>query len=215
MFWKCKPKKARPLRVGLTGGIASGKTVVAEMFRELGVTIIDTDVIARAVVEPGEPALEQIRQRFGSGLITADGSLDRTAMRQLVFSDDKKRRMLEEILHPLIQQETKRQAETVAGAYQVVVVPLLAESELLHFVDRVLVVDCDESVQIERLIARDAESEEQARRILAAQTSREKRLTIADDVIRNNLSLDDTRQQVSALHETYVDLSPNGNSGTN
>lgn len=210
MFCRRKRKKPRPLRVGLTGGIASGKTIVAEMFRDLGAAIIDTDVIARTLVEPGEPALEQIREHFGSEVIDAEGRLDRAAMRQIVFSDDKMRRTLEEILHPLIQQETIRQAEHAEGAYQIIVVPLLADSELVNFVDRILVVDCDESTQIQRLIARDTESEERARRMLAAQATRQERLALADDVVRNDTSIDVTQQQVSLLHETYLDLSQNG-----
>jgi len=215
MFWRRQRKIPTPLRVGLTGGIASGKTVVADMFADLGVAIIDTDTIAREVVEPGEPALEQIRQQFGSQVIDANGRLDRAAMRRLVFSDEKMRRLLEEILHPLIRQQTIRQADIAKGPYQIIVVPLLAESPLRRFVDRILVVDCDEATQIERLIARDAESEEQARRILAAQTSREERLAIGDDVIRNDMGLDNTRRQVETLHKTYLDLSQIGYSRSN
>lgn len=194
------------MRVGLTGGIASGKTVVAEMFKDLGVAIIDTDVIARAVVQPGEPALEEIRQQFGDQFIDPHGALDRTAMRRFVFSDDAMRRRLEAILHPRIQQETMQQARAAGGPYQVIVVPLLAESPLKRFVDRILVVDCAEDTQIERLIARDVESEPQASRILAAQARREERLAIADDVIQNDGELGDTRAQVERLHLDYLKL---------
>jgi dephospho-CoA kinase len=197
------------LRVGLTGGIASGKTVVADMFADLGVAIIDTDKIARAVVEPGKPALEKIRNEFPDHVIDTSGQLDRAAMRQLVFLDENMRRKLEKILHPLIQKETVRQAEVAQGAYQILVIPLLAESPLKRFVDRVLVVDCDETTQIDRLIARDVESEDQARRILAAQASREERLAIADDVVHNDLDLDNTRRQVGILHASYLLLSQN------
>ncbi|NIA27219.1 MAG: dephospho-CoA kinase, partial [Desulfobulbaceae bacterium] len=139
-----------PLRIGLTGGIASGKSTVANMFAEFGAIIIDTDLIAREVVTPGQPALTEIRERFGDDLIRDDGTLDRAAMRQLVFSDDALRLKLEAILHPKIRQETVRQANEANGPYQVIVVPLLAESPLKRFVDRIVVVDCDEDTQIRR-----------------------------------------------------------------
>lgn len=194
---------ANPLRIGLTGGIASGKSTVADLFAELGTPVIDTDVIAREVVEPGQPALADIEQRFGAGVIDEDGSLDRRALRDVIFSDNDARLDLEAILHPRIGEETRRQAEAAGGDYQLIVVPLLVGSKLIEFVDRVLVVDCDEETQIERLLARDAESVEQARRILAAQASREERLSIADDVISNSGSLEETHEQVKALHASY------------
>jgi len=196
-------KDAKPLRIGLTGGIASGKSTIADMFVDLGAVVIDTDVIAREVVMPGCPALEEIRQTFGEAVIEEDGTLDRGAMRQLVFADDDARRQLEAILHPRIQQETRRQSNEAGGEYQIIVVPLLVESSLKSFVNRILVVDCAEEVQISRLLARDAESEEQARRILAAQTSRTERLAIADDVITNDGALADTEHQVESLHRHY------------
>jgi dephospho-CoA kinase len=204
--------KTAPLRIGLTGGIASGKTAVANMFAEMGAAIIDTDLIARAVVQPGKPALEQLRHAFGSQIIQVGGDLDRAALRKIVFSDDEKRIRLEQILHPLIQQETIQQAEFATGDYQLIVVPLLVESPLRDFVDRILVVDCAEATQIKRLISRDSESEEQARRILAVQASREDRLAIADDVVRNDGSLARTRQQVENLHTIYRQLSQHGDS---
>lgn len=196
----------RPLRIGLTGGIASGKSTVADMFGEVGVPVIDTDVIAREVVAPGQPALEEIRERFGREVVDDDGILDRAALRQLIFSDDGARRDLEAILHPRIGAETRRQAERADGPYQLIVVPLLTESALRDFVDRVLVVDCDEEQQIRRLLARDAESVEQARRILAAQASREERLAIADDVINNDHSISHLRDQVVDLDQRYRKL---------
>ena len=174
------------------------------MFASLGVPVIDTDVIAREVVRPGEPALGEIRETFGSGVIAADGTLDRAAMRAIVFGDDEARHALEAILHPRIGAATKAQAGAVGGDYQVIVVPLLVESSLRKFVDRVLVVDCDEDTQVARLLKRDAESEAQARRILAAQSSRAERLAIADDVIVNDGDLDETREQVRALHRRYL-----------
>ena len=162
-----------PLRVGLTGGIASGKSTVAAMFAELGVPVIDTDVIAREVVAPGEPALDEIAARFGKDMIDAAGELDRGAMRKLIFDDETARSDLEAILHPRIGAETRRQADAAGGDYQLIVVPLLAGSPLQRFVDRVLVIDCDEETQIRRLLQRDAETVAQAQRILAAQASRD------------------------------------------
>ena len=192
-----------PLRIGLTGGIASGKSTVADMFSDLGIPVIDTDVIAREVVAPGQPALDEIRTRFGDEVFDADGNLDRGAMRKLIFADDDARRDLEAILHPRIGAETRRQADAAGGPYQVIVVPLLTESALLQFVDRVLVVDCAEDRQVERLLARDTETVEQARRILAAQASRHERLEIADDVINNDHSLEHVRNQVADLDRDY------------
>lgn len=195
------------MRIGLTGGIASGKTTVATLFAELGAAVVDTDVVAREVVEPGMPALDEIRERFGDAVIGADGELDRAAMRRLVFADDEARRDLEAMLHPRIRDETMRQAAAASGDYLILVVPLLIESPLRDAVDRILVVDCSESTQIRRLLERDAETEEQARRILAAQSSRDERLASADDVIRNDGDLGFTRDQVEALHTLYRKLS--------
>ena len=174
------------------------------MFADLGVPVIDTDVIAREVVRPGQPALAEIYEAFGAGVIAADGTLDRSAMRAIVFGEDDARRRLESIVHPRIGKATREQADAAGGAYQVIVVPLLVESALREFVDRVLVVDCDEDTQVARLLARDAESEDQARRILAAQSRRTERLAIADDVIANDGSVDETHERVLALHERYL-----------
>lgn len=196
----------QPLRIGLTGGIASGKSVVARMFADLGVPVIDTDVIAREVVAPGQPALEEISQRFGKRMIDAGGNLNRKALRKLVFSDDQARMDLEAILHPRIDTETRRQADAAGGDYQIIVVPLLVGSALREFVHRVLLVDCDKEIQVQRLLARDAENIEQAHKILAAQASREDRLAIADDIINNNGSLDQTQASVDALARQYQRL---------
>lgn len=199
-------RQTRPLRIGLTGGIASGKSVVADMFAELGVPVIDTDVIAREVVQPGQPALDEIRERFGETIIDAAGNLNRAALRELIFSDDTARLDLEAILHPRIGAETRRQADAADSDYQLIVVPLLVGSPLMQFVDRILVVDCQEDTQIRRLLERDTESVEQAERILAAQASREERLAIADDVVNNDHSLDHVRDQVIDLDRKYQRL---------
>lgn len=200
----------RPLRIGLTGGVASGKSTVARMFSELRVPVIDTDVIAREIVEPGQPALREIRDRFGDGVIDDAGRLDRRALRNIVFSDDAARLDLETILHPRIGAETQRQATAAAGPYQLIVVPLLVGSPLLDFVDRVLVVDCAENQQLERLMARDDETAELARKIVDAQSSRRDRLAIADDVIRNDQGLPETRRQVLALDQLYRQMLERG-----
>lgn len=193
----------RPLRVGLTGGIACGKSVVAEMFAELGAEIIDTDVIAREIVAPGKPALIEVRKRFGDQVLSDDGSLDRAALREIVFSDSRARRDLEAILHPRIREETRRRARQGRGDYQLIVVPLLYESPIREFVDRILVVDCDEKTQLERLLARDSESAAQAMRMIEAQATREQRLSIADDVVDNSGDLEVTREAVRALDALY------------
>lgn len=196
----------RPLRVALTGGIACGKSTVADLFAEYGVPIIDTDVIARQLVQPGEPALAEIRAAFGAEVFDTDGRLDRKSMRRVVFSDPSRRKKLESILHPKIRKAVVTQSETVNGPYQIIAVPLLIGSPIRDFMDRVLVVDCDEDTQLSRLLARDAENEDQARRILAAQASREDRLAIADDVIHNEDGIGCTRSQVDALHSKYLVL---------
>ena len=174
------------------------------MFADLGVPIIDTDVIARALVQPGQPALEEIRSKFGSEVIDADGMLDRASLRNIVFADDEARSALESILHPRIREATVRMADDAEGPYQVIVVPLLVESPTRAFVDRVLVVDCDEDTQIARLLARDTETKEQAQRMLAAQSSRADRLAIADDVVTNDGDLQEVRDQVLSLHQAYL-----------
>lgn len=193
-------------RVALTGGIASGKSTVADMFGELGAVLIDTDIIAREVVQPGTRGLQDIVDAFGPGLLDTDGMLDRPAMRRLVFADDARRKQLEAILHPKIRQEAERQMQTRGGPYQIVIVPLLVESPLKDLVDRIVVVDCSEEIQLERLLARDSGTNDQARRMIAAQAGREERLALADDVIENDADIDDTRGQVAALHARYLTL---------
>jgi len=193
-------------RVALTGGIASGKSTVADMFGELGAVLIDTDIIAREVVQPGTRGLQDIVDTFGPGLLDADGMLDRPAMRRLVFADDARRKQLEAILHPNIRQEADRQMQTRGGPYQIVIVPLLVESPLKDLVDRIVVVDCSEEIQLERLLARDSGTNDQARRMIAAQASREERLALADDVIENDEDIDNTRGQVAILHARYLSL---------
>lgn len=188
------------MRVGLTGGIASGKSAVSRAFEMLGVTVVDTDVIAREVVMPGSPALDEIRHTFGEAAIAADGTLDRRSLREQVFADDTRRRQLETILHPRIRALTLERAAKAAGDYVVIVVPLLVETGFDRLVDRVVVVDCSEAQQLQRLMQRDGQDQAAARRILAAQASREARLARADHVIDNSGALARTEAHVAALH---------------
>jgi len=196
----------RTFRVGLTGGIASGKSTVAKLFEALGVPVIDTDILAREIVAPGQPVLQQIAQRFGPGVLAADGSLDRAALRARVFADPAERKALEQLTHPAIRALVEQRAAVAGGKYQLHVIPLLVETDGQSRVDRVLVVDCSEDLQIRRLQARDGVTVEQARAILAAQTSRSARLSAADDVIENEGALAPLRNAVEALHARYLAL---------
>ena len=203
----------RPLRIGLTGGIASGKSTVTQRFAELGVPVIDADVASRNVVEPGKPGLAQVVQRFGGGILDADGRLDRRALRNLIFEDSSLRQALDAILHPLIRAEMEREAAQATAPYVVIAIPLLVEGGSAgKRVDRVLVVDADETLQIQRLQARDRSSEEQARAILSSQATRAARLSHADDVLLNAGSVAELRQAVDRLHEQYLQLAQSSSS---
>ncbi len=197
-------------RIGLTGGIASGKTAVGEMFARLGVPVIDTDEIARQIVAPGQPALDEIVAAFGTDVLTPDGELDRPGLRRRIFADPDQRRMLQSILHPRIMDRALEISASAGGPYQVMVVPLLLETGFRQLVNRVLVVDCPEPVQRDRLAARDQAAPEQVARIMAAQTGRAERLSAADDVVDNAGSLEQTEAQVAALHRAYLDLATPG-----
>jgi dephospho-CoA kinase len=194
------------LRIGLTGGIASGKSTVARRFAELGVPVIDADEAARVVVAPGQPGLDAVAEAFGSTVLTSKGELNRRALRDLVFSAPESRRRLESILHPLIRAEMEHRAASATGPYLVLAIPLLLEGGSQDRVDRILVVDASEEAQVQRVMSRDGGSEEQARAILAAQISREERLKAADDVLRNQGSLEELRMSVDALHSKYLRL---------
>lgn len=199
-------RSPRAYRVGLTGGIASGKTTVSRLFQALGVPVIDSDEIARDVVAPGTPALAAIQARFGAGVIQADGTLDRRALRQIVFGDPLARRDLEAITHPAIRAEMESRSRAAGGTYQLLAIPLLVEGGGgRDRVDRVLVVDCDEQTQLRRVMLRDGVDEAGARAVLAAQASRAQRLAAADDVIANDGDLARLRDQVEALHRRYLD----------
>lgn len=194
------------LRIGLTGGIASGKSLVADMFAKLGIPVIDTDKIARQVVARGQPALAEVTAEFGARILTPEGELDRASLRQIVFQDEPLRRRLEAIVHPRIREMTLQASETAGGPYQVLVVPLLIESDFQQLVDRILVVDCPESVQRERLLVRDTETPEQVERMMDAQLSRSRRLEAANDIIDNSGTQDATRRQVETLHRKFLGI---------
>jgi dephospho-CoA kinase len=196
---------ARHFRVGLTGGIASGKTTVANLFAALGVPIVDTDALAREVLEPGTPLLAEVLAHFGSGVTSADGVLDRRALRARVFADPAERRWLEERTHPAIRALTDARCDTARGAYVMVAIPLLVETGGADRFDRVLVVDVDPAIQLARLQARDGSTRAEAERILAAQATRAARLAVAHDVIRNDGDLVALRDQVAALHHQYLE----------
>jgi len=190
--------------VGVTGGIGSGKSTVAELFRALGAVLVDTDAIAHELTLPGQPAVMQIAERFGQELVAADGSLDRAALRAKVFSDPVARRELENILHPMIRREADRRTREAHGPYVLLLVPLLAETGgYRNLVNRILVVDCDEGLQVQRTMQRSGLTEEQVRAIMRTQASRAARLALADDVIHNDGGVAELAPQVRALDARY------------
>jgi dephospho-CoA kinase len=193
-------------RVGLTGGVACGKTTVADIFASLGAGIVDTDSIARDVVEPGSAALAEIATEFGSEVIDDSGHLDRAAMRRLVFADAARRKTLERILHPRIRERTLAAIDSLRTPYALVVVPLLFETGFHELVDRSVVVDCPVETQLERLTNRDDVDERTAQGMLAAQLDRKTRVARGDDVIDNGGDRAATRAQVEALHRRYLQL---------
>jgi len=197
------------LVIGLTGGIGSGKSTVAKMFVALGVPVIDMDQIARQVVEPGQTALTQITHEFGASILDTDGRLNRRKLRELIFESVENRRSLEAILHPLIRQETQRQISKLDAAYCIVVIPLLLESNQRTLVDRILVVDVPEVLQITRTMQRDHVSTSDVQKILAAQVNRSSRLAAADDVIDNSAGLEQVRIRVAELDQQYRSLARN------
>ncbi|MFZ1851088.1 MAG: dephospho-CoA kinase [Nitrosomonas sp.] len=193
--------------VGLTGGIGSGKSTVSKLFEDLGITVIDTDVISRKLTEVNGIAINRIRENFGEAYTNSIEGIDRAKMRELIFSDKEARNKLEKILHPLILNEVKTQIEQVSDNYIIVVVPLLFEiDDYQNIVDRTLVVDCDEHQQLIRTMARSQLSEEKVKAIMATQMTRQQRLQQADDVINNNDDIDSLKKQTLSLHQQYLSL---------
>jgi dephospho-CoA kinase len=196
------------LIVAVTGGIGSGKSTAASLFQERGAGLIDTDAIAHDLTLMGRPALEQIVGRFGAEYLAEDGSLDRGKLRTRVFSDLEARRDLEDVLHPLIRQEVEVRVRASSAQYTLVLIPLLVETGgYSELVQRVLVVDCDERVQVQRAMQRGQLTEEQVRSIMRAQATRSQRLAVADDVIHNDGTLKELAHQVEALDVRYRTLS--------
>ncbi len=194
-----------PFCVGLTGGIASGKSSAAALFEELGAAVVDTDAIAHELTRPGGAAMEKIRHAFGPSFVAADGSLERAKMRQLVFNDPDAKARLEGILHPLIREQARARILAAQQPYVIVVVPLLIETGAYRdLIQRVLVVDCGEEQQVARAMRRSQLKEGEVRSILAAQLSRTERLKGADDVIDNNGGMEALRMQVQKLHASYL-----------
>lgn len=199
----------RPFTVILTGGAASGKTAASNAFKALGVPVIDTDLIAREVVEPDSEGLEEIIAAFDESVRAVDGTLDRKRLRQLVFADPEAREKLEDILHPRIVEETERRLRATDAPYVILVVPLYVETGLLRDADRVLVVDAPEVLQIERLMARDRISRDEAEAMLNAQATRAERLEAADDVLENTAGQAALRGEVERLHRRYLGMAGN------
>lgn len=193
--------------VGLTGGIASGKTTVANLFHQhFGIEIVDADVIAREVVAPGSEGLEAIESKFGSSVLLEDGNLDRSKLREIIFSDPSQKAWLDQLLHPMIRANMLAELANTTSEYALLVIPLMVENHLQHLADKVVVVDVDESTQLERTVMRDNVALEQAQAIVAAQASREQRLAIADFVIKNDTENQKLLPQITELHQKFLEI---------
>ncbi len=196
------------LKIGLTGGIGCGKSTVAQLFNRLyNIPVIDADIIAHQLVEPGQPALSLLQQTFGLSIINSKGALDRNKLRDIIFSDRYKKHQLEKILHPLIYQTMQSEFEQQTSAYSILCIPLLIETQMTHFVDHILVVDCPVNTQIERVMQRDVLSKERISSIIRSQVSRKTRLSKANTIIDNSNSGSPLAEQVKKLHNQYLLLS--------
>ena len=194
------------LIIGLTGGIGSGKSVASDKFKSLGIVVVDADVASRTVVEPGKPALKEIQDHFGSGIITAEGKLDRNKLREIIATDAKERKWLESVLHPKIGEQITKEISESTSIYTLFVAPLLLETNSQEMCSRVVVVDVPKDVQIQRTAKRDKVSSNQVEQMVAAQMKREKRLEKADDVLLNNGTIEDLEKQVEELHKKYIQM---------
>lgn len=197
---------SQPFIVGLTGGIASGKTTVADLFAEKQITLVDADIVAREVVAVGSHGLSQIAAHFGPDILLSNGHLNRPKLRELIFADDENKKWINNLLHPLIHQELLRQLSESRSTYTLLVAPLLVENNLMNICDHILVVDVEESLQLARTMQRDNVSAQQVKSILAAQASREQRLAVADSIIINNGSLSTLHSEVDRLHQKFLEL---------
>ncbi|MBU2425850.1 MAG: dephospho-CoA kinase [Gammaproteobacteria bacterium] len=192
--------------VGLTGGIGSGKTTVANLFAKLGISLVDADIVARQVVAPGQPALAAIAQQFGPEILLADGKLNRALLRQHIFSDATAKEWLDQLLHPLIRQQMLQQLQDATSSYVLLVAPLLIENGLTRYIDQLLVVDIEPKTQLLRTTVRDGVSEQQVTAIMAAQCDRSQRLQLADQIINNDQDTAVLPEKVLALHQIYLAL---------
>lgn len=196
----------RPLRIGMTGGIGSGKSTVSQYFRKLGVVVLDADAVTRELTAKGQPALEEIHRVFGDEAIDEQGELSRTFLRNRIFTDDEQRQQLEAILHPRVYDYLATNSDSRQDPYLIWVIPLLLEAESIDKVDRVLVIDCPEPVQKQRAMTRDKQSETQISRIMSRQVDRQTRLQRADDILLNDNNQIDIENQVADLHRSYLAL---------
>ena len=194
------------LIIGLTGGIGSGKSVVSDKFKSLGIAVVDADVASRTVVEPGKPALKEIEDHFGSGIITAEGKLDRNNLREIIATDPEERKWLESVTHPKIGEQITKEISESTSVYTLFVAPLLLETNSQEMCSRVVVVDVPKDVQIRRTAKRDKVSPNQVEQMVAAQMEREKRLEKADDVLLNSGTIEDLEKQVEELHKKYIQM---------
>ena len=194
------------LKIGLTGGIGSGKSTACEIFSELGVPIIDADIVARKVVQAGMPALQLIKEEFGEDIITKDGVLDRKKVRDQIFTNEIDRKKLENILHPVIYERIVHETENIDSSYCIISIPLLLETEALDIIDRVLIIDVSEKLQLSRASVRDNASLNDIKRIIRTQMSRDNRLAAADDIINNEGDIENLRRQIHDLHEFYKSI---------
>ena len=198
-------KNKKSARIALTGGIASGKSLVSKIFRELKISVIDTDIISREILHSNKSILYEIRNSFGNHIFS-QGELKRKKLRKIIFENRKKRLLLGSIMHPEIRKETLKRIQMEEGVYHIIVIPLLYNSPMKNDVDRIIVVNCTDTIQLQRLLKRDSETISQAKHIISSQASRQDLLKIADDLIQNNQSKQATRSQVIKLHQKYLEF---------
>ena len=196
------------LKIGLTGGIGTGKTVVARYFADLNAPVIDADEISHKLVAPDQAAYQEIIETFGKDILDHRKSINRSQLRALVFEDPEKRKVLEQIIHPRVRSEISRQLKKISAPYCIIVIPLLIEAGYVDFVDRILVIDADESLQIKRVKDRSKLNENEIKNIMNAQIDRQQRLDHADEAIMNNGSLDELKREVEQLHKRYTEMAP-------
>ena len=203
---KITTKNKKSARIALTGGIASGKSLVSNFFRELKISVIDTDIISREILHSNKSILCEIRNSFGNHIFSEQGGLKRKELRKIIFENRKKRLLLESIMHPEIRKETLKRIQMEEGIYHIIVIPLLYNSPMKKNIDRIIVVDCTDAIQLQRLLKRDSETTSQAKHIISSQASRQDLLKIADDLIQNNQSKQATKSQVIKLHQKYLEF---------